>query len=200
MLHHFPMAHDTPLPADVVIEAYGVEALEELSKISIAFEVRSRVRLDALRQGLIEEEPVAPWLKDYDASPEDHPLAHAPRFASGRWTVLLARREGRAVGGAIVAHDPPHFHFVEHPETAVIVDLRVAPECRGHGIGAALFTRACQWAAEAGCHEIQAETQDTNAPACRFYRRQGCRIALIDERGYEPASSEAKLIWGRDAS
>lgn len=52
-------------------------------------------------------------------------------------------------------------------------DLFVKPECRGRGVGKALFKRLAQIAVERKCGRFEWSVLDWNTPAIEFYRRAG---------------------------
>lgn len=173
----------------------GPQALHDYEQISIAYEVRSRVLLEPLLStGKIVEQPVEPWVKDYDAG--EKPSSLADLVDVSHWVVLHAEEEGRTVGSAIVAWNSEQFDMLEgRLDLAILVDLRVDPSFRGRGIGRALFESAADWARRKGCTELRVETQDVNVPACRFYQAMGCVLCRAQERAYAPANEETMLLW-----
>ena len=174
-----------------MVERRPVRDLEAYVQVPIAFEGRSRLDLDALREGRFVEIPVVPFRKDYDAlsPPADWP----GRFDVRNWSLLLA-----AGGGAAVAWNAPGVDMLEgRDDLAVLWDLRVAPERRGQGVGRALVEAALDWAWEKGCVEMKVETQDVNVAACRFYAAMGFRLAEIAPNAY-PGLDEAMLVWRLD--
>ena len=176
------------------------EALSEYGGISIAFEVRSRLRVEPVRNGLgglsLLEEEVDPYVKDYDAIHGEGPNHWSRRFDVSHWGVFSAVEDERRVGGAIVARDTPGVELLRgRDDSAVLWDLRVCPEYRGRGVGAALFGHAVRWARERGCAWLEVETQNINVAACRFYARQGCSLGAIDTRAYNGAPEEVQLLW-----
>ena len=82
-------------------------------------------------------------------------------------------------------------------DLAVLWDIRVSPEARGQGIGAALFRAAEEWAKARSCRRLKVETQNINVQACRFYARQGCVLATVDRSAYPELPREIKLIWNK---
>jgi GNAT superfamily N-acetyltransferase len=162
--------------------------LAEYARVPIAFEVRQVLELAVLDGGLggfvLSERGVdPPYMKDYDA-------LEAP----ASWP-----EDGRRVGGAAIAFDSPDVHMLEgRRDLAVLWDIRVAPEARGHGVGAALFRAAEAWAAARGCRQMKIETQNVNLPACRFYARQGCVLGAIHRFAYPALPHEVQLLWYRD--
>lgn len=188
---------------DVEIREEPPAALAEYASISIAFEVRRVLDLAAVERGLggfsLSERALdAPYVKDYDAT-DGGPARWAERFDVSKWGLLLARLDGRLVGGAAVAFDTPEVMMLEgRRDLAVLWDLRVAPEARGHGVGAALFRAAEAWAAARGCTQLKVETQNVNVPACRFYARRGCVLGGIHRFAYPGLPHEVQLLWYRE--
>ena len=169
--------------------------------MSIAFEVRERFAILALNGGLggfrlIAEPVVAPYVKDYDTDPGQHPTAWPARFDLAHWGILSAWVEGTRAGGAAVAWDTPGLDMLEgRPDLAVLWDLRVAPAWRGQGIGAALFRAAEAWARARGSRWLEIETQNVNVAACRFYARQECALGALHRFAYPTLPDEAQLLW-----
>lgn len=184
---------------NVTIATEGAEALDAYGRISIGFEIRSIVSLDALLHSngqTIEELPTTRRWKDYDAIETETPMAHRERFKPDSWAVLGAFDGTTRVGGAIVAHDPSVFQILEtRDHAAVLIDIRVANSHRQQGIGKQILEAAIQWARARGCAELLTETQETNVDACRFYRDNGGKLLIVKEGAYEPVSNEAMIIW-----
>lgn len=178
-------------------------AIAEYAAVSIAFQVRSVLALDALDGGMggfaLSERAVdVPYVKDYDAD-DGGPAHWAERFDLSRWGLLGVRIDGRLVGGAALAWDTPGVMMLEgRGDLAVLWDIRVAPEARGRGVGAALFRAAEAWAAARGCRQLKVETQNVNVPACRFYARQGYVLGGIHRFAYPGLPHEVQLLWYRD--
>lgn len=155
-------------------------ATAEYAAVSIAFEVRRVLDVEVIDGGLggfaLSERAVdVPYVKDYDAD-DGGPARWRERFDLSHWGFLGARIDGRLVGGAAVAWDTPGVTMLEgRRDPAVLWDIRVAPEVRGTGVGAALFRAAEAWAAARGCRRLKVETQNINVPACRFLRAAGVR-------------------------
>jgi GNAT superfamily N-acetyltransferase len=80
-------------------------------------------------------------------------------------------------------------------DLAVLWDLRVAPQVRGRGVGAALFGAVADWAVGQGCRQLKVETQNTNVAACRFYARQGCVLGALNRFAYPDLPEEVQLLW-----
>jgi GNAT superfamily N-acetyltransferase len=191
----------------VEIREVGVEELPEYAQIPIAFEVRSMLEAVLLEGGLggirLREEAVAePYLKDYDDAEEGFPEDWPRQFSVSNWGILIAREDGRCVGGAVVVHNTVGVNMLEgRGDLAVLWDIRVRPESRRQGIGAQLFQHAAGWAREHGCCQLKVETQNVNVPACRFYASQGCELGTIHRFGYAghpEVGHEVMLLWYLD--
>jgi ribosomal protein S18 acetylase RimI-like enzyme len=71
-----------------------------------------------------------------------------------------------------------------------IEDIEVSPEHRGHGIGRMLLKKAVESAGTMKARVITLETQNTNYPAIRFYRKNGFEIDCIDLSLYTNEDAE----------
>jgi len=56
---------------------------------------------------------------------------------------------------------------------ALLEDMVIAPQNRGHGVGSALLKYAIQFAREKGCKRITLLTDNDNDSAHRFYEKNG---------------------------
>jgi GNAT superfamily N-acetyltransferase len=175
--------------------------LEEYARIPISFEV-SRILDLSLRDGGIGgfellERPVTPtFVKDYDAIPGNRPTDWARRFDLSNWGLLSARVDGERVGGAAIALKTPGLLMLEdRSDLAVVWDLRVSPHARRRGLGSALFAATEKWAGLRGCRRLKVETQNINAPACRFYASRGCTLGAIHRFAYPELPEEVQLLW-----
>lgn len=92
--------------------------------------------------------------------------------AGKRIRVWIAEHEGRAVGYAIWFFT--YSSFLAKP-TLYLEDLFVLPECRGLGIGRAMFDRLHREAKRAGCGRMEWAVLKWNKPALGFYRKLGAR-------------------------
>jgi GNAT superfamily N-acetyltransferase len=187
---------------DITQEPPTAAALARYATIPIAFEVRSiyDVVVDDNGQIALNEQRVdAPYIKDYDGLAGEGPARWAEQFDLSNWVVLVAHVDGKRAGGAVVAHDTPGVNMLEgRNDLAVLWDIRVSPELRSAGVGRALFAAAEKWAIARGCRQLKIETQNINTTACRFYRRQGCRLAGVDRKAYPELPEEIQLLWYMD--
>lgn len=179
--------------------------LSEYEKISIAFSVKSRFRVELIKNGLggikFVEEAVAPFIKDYDANENERPSRWSKRFDVSNWGILSAFEGEKRVGGAAIAWNTPGVNMLEnHKDTACLWDLRVHPDYRGKGVGHRLFAAAIEWSKARACRRFIVETQDINVPACRFYVAQGCELGVVNRSAYPETMNEIQLIWQKDIS
>ena len=148
---------------------------------------------------LTERKVDAPYLKEYDSLPGESPARWADQFDLSNWGFIRARVGAQLVGGAVIAVRTPGCTMLEgRDDLAVLWDIRVAPEVRGQGIGAALFRAVEAWAAVKGCRELKVETQNINVPACKFYERQGCTLRRVNRHAYRDLPGEIQLLWYKD--
>jgi ribosomal protein S18 acetylase RimI-like enzyme len=142
--------------------------------------------------------PARPRVKDYDAIPGNAPIDWPDHFDLENWIFLAARVGEEIVGAAAIALETPGVDMLEgRDDLAVLWDLRVLLARRGQGIGAALFRAAERHAIERGMRTLKVETQNINAPACRFYARMGCVLGAIHRHAYPDLPDETQLLWYR---
>ena len=181
-----------------------VSALAEYAIVPITFEVRRVLDVTApanVLGGLVLSERVldVPYVKDYDAVAGAHPAEWVRFFDVSNWGLFAAYVGGQRVGGAVVVFRTAGLDMLEgRGDLAVLWDIRVSPEARGNGVGAALFRAAEAWATARGCRQLKVETQNVNVPACRFYLRQGCVLGAIHRFAYPELPGEIQLLWYKD--
>ncbi|MHA7967777.1 GNAT family N-acetyltransferase [Paenibacillus sp. CAU 1782] len=81
--------------------------------------------------------------------------------------------------------------------TLMIWHLQVHEAHQRKGFGRRLMEYVCRFAEEAGFRAVSLETQNTNVPAIRFYKRCGFSIEAIDKSLYsnnDDGSGEAALF------
>lgn len=178
---------------------FGQSVLPEYAGISIAFEVREVLDVlrdrDSHRRFRLEPRAVAPWVKDYDAI-DGGPLGWPARFDLRRWTFFTARARDRLVGGAAVIHRAPDIEMLEgRDDVALLWDLRVTPDARRAGVGRTLLDAVDAWARSHEATWLEAETQNINAPACRFYAANGFELRAATRHAYPELPNEIQLLW-----
>ena len=172
------------------------------ARIPIAFEVREVAQLPteplpASSVALVAHPVATPWIKDYDAV-ADSPATWASRFDLSHWTFFTARADGRLVGGATVVFRAPDVDMLAgRRDVALLWDIRVVPDARGHGVGTALVADVAAWAASQEATWLEVETQDINVPACRFYARNGFALRAVNRGAYPELPDETQLLWYR---
>jgi len=172
--------------------------LAEYGEIPISFEVHSLFLVEGDNPDsakLVEVAVKHPWIKDYDST-EKEPTRWDKRWNVTNWGLLIVYIDNRQVAGCVLAHNTNGINKLEgRDDLACLWDLRVHPAYRGKGIGHRLFRAAMQWAKDRKCRELKIETQNINVPACRFYKRQGCRLSSIKRFAYDAFPDEIELIW-----
>jgi GNAT superfamily N-acetyltransferase len=186
----------------VIVEVIeeGQSALADYARIPIAFEVREVIDATGAAQStdrftLTARSIDEPYVKDYD-SLDGGPLAWVARFDLSHWTFFAALVDGARVGGAAVVFGARDVETLAgRADVAVLWDIRVAPSHRGRGVGAALIGAVEAWATTRGANWLEAETQNINAPACRFYERHGFVLRAVNPRAYPYLPNETQLLW-----
>lgn len=64
--------------------------------------------------------------------------------------------------------------------TLWVWEFHIAPDYRGRGLGRQLMDHLAEIGKKAGCRVMVCETQNTNVPAIRFYRKVGFEVGAID--------------------
>ena len=96
-------------------------------------------------------------------------------LAAGEAVLLLAQREGRALGYAMVRPVPGAATWDLGERGLEIETLSVAPDERGAGVGHALIEAAAEFGRELGAQFMDVGLVYTNEGAYRFYEREGFR-------------------------
>jgi GNAT superfamily N-acetyltransferase len=190
---------------NISIKNEGVRSLAEYAMVPIAFRVESVVDVDSLLLSdgsRVESLAIAdPYVKDYDAYPDNGPLGWALRFELDRWRFFGAYAGDRRVGGAAVAMRDGTIALLEgRDDLALLVDLRVDPPMRQRGVGRALLKAVVEWSAVQGARRLLVETQDVNLPACRFYSKNGFILDAANRGAYSDLPEETQLLWLREVA
>lgn len=177
----------------------SIGQLQKYGEIPIRFEVRSIFEIegdDLSTTALVEKRVPHPWVKDYDAIAGEGPTRWPKRWDVANWGLLTAYANDKRVGGCVLAFNTNGVNKLEYRDDIVALwDLRICPNYRGMGIGSSLFKAAIEWARVRHCRQLKIETQNTNVPACRFYKQQGCALIEINRCAYENFLDEVELIW-----
>jgi ribosomal protein S18 acetylase RimI-like enzyme len=92
---------------------------------------------------------------------------------------ILALRDGRAVGYAVVTPSRPSYTW-QLNTAATLETLAVLPAERGNGVGTALIERVREELRAAGVTRLALGVLATNEAAIRFYRRHGFEDAFLE--------------------
>lgn len=92
--------------------------------------------------------------------------------------LLLAEREGRAVGYALVKLGGEAAAMDTRGRTAELESLSVLPECRGEGIGSQLIEAVRGRLRDLGIEVWGLSVMDGNEAAMRLYERHGLRTFI----------------------
>ena len=169
--------------------------LGRYSEIPIRYLVRSRLADATGDESVWVEMPIEPYSKDYDSVAEEQPCHVVAKCSDGSWFGFGVVEGDNWLGGVIVISNDAYGLLEGMRGAACLVDLRVAPSHRGHGIGGQLVCAAVEKSREVGFTEVFVETQDTNVAACRLYARSGFRLARWEPGAYGDFSDEIRLIW-----
>jgi GNAT superfamily N-acetyltransferase len=96
----------------------------------------------------------------------------AASLADGHVFALIAELDVRPVGFALWFHT---FSTFTGKRGMYLEDLFVLPECRGQGVGKAIFRDLASRAVSGGCTRLEWAVLDWNMPAVNFYRSIGAR-------------------------
>ena len=132
---------------------------------------------DAREAGVEDLLDLIDALADYEHLPRPAPDARARLLADAtasppRFSALLARVSGRAVGYAIFFET--YSTFLALP-TLYLEDVFVVEPARGQGVGRALMRAVAREAIRRGCGRLEWQVLDWNTPAQRFYEASGAR-------------------------
>jgi len=128
------------------------------------------------RAGLADLDKVAPLFDAYRqfyGQPGDVARARRwleARLSRGEAQVVLAEREHRAVGFALLY---PAFSSVSTAATMVLNDLFVAEDARRGGVATGLLDAALACARDGGALRVSLETARDNLAAQAVYRKAG---------------------------
>jgi streptothricin acetyltransferase len=112
----------------------------------------------------------APYTQHFN--PDKEELEMIQRTLQAGWS--LGAFDGDALVAVAIA-SPEKWN-----DTLRVWEFHVAESYRGEGIGRQLMDRLTQRAALAGLRAMVVETQSTNVPAIRFYRKAGFVLEGID--------------------
>lgn len=149
---------------------------------------------------LLEETPVAPYVKDL--SQYERATEYEQHFDISTWRFYMAFDGETPIGALTLAGPTEGMNMLSGREDACVLwDIRVADGWKHQGVGQRLFDMAAAHAREAGYRQMIIECQNNNVPACRFYRKQGAVLGKVDMYAYyaEPdIRDEVQFVWYLD--
>jgi ribosomal protein S18 acetylase RimI-like enzyme len=166
----------------IEIAAAGAERIDELEPLWLALHRHHRAV------------SAAPVVEDDDASWARRRAWYLEMLAGGEDVVLIAERDGRAVGYAFLhMHHGPDDTWPVGERWGEVVSLSVSPEERGAGVGTALLDAVDAELAARGVADLRVAVMAGNAAALRLYERRGLRPAelVLFRFGGEPDGGEA---------
>jgi GNAT superfamily N-acetyltransferase len=143
---------------------------------------------------LVGELTLAAYVADGFLTPDDEYAAElraADQRAAQADLVVAAAPGGALLGTVTFALPGSPWAEVSRPGEAEFRMLAVAPEARGHGVGAALTQWCVDRAREQGCTAVALSSLTSMASAHRIYERMG--FVRAPERDWWP-SEETQLI------
>ncbi|MFH1368430.1 MAG: GNAT family N-acetyltransferase [Elusimicrobiota bacterium] len=188
----------------ILVEKVTRKNIRDYSKIPIAFDIKSELKCRLVDSGLggirLFESRTSRGKKNYDSF--GGPRTWMKRFNTRNWRLFFAVKDNKYAGAAAIACKTPKVHMLaDRNDIAVLWDLRIAPEYRRSGIGRALFGKVISWLRKEKLKQLRIETQTNNVAACRFYKKQGCKLAQINTLGYwghPKVGRETMLLWHKD--
>ncbi|MCL4859115.1 MAG: GNAT family N-acetyltransferase [Caldilineaceae bacterium] len=112
-----------------------------------------------------------PYIRQYDPLDDETVARYQALVEAG---CSFGAYAGDALMGVALAE--PHWWN----RSLWVWEFHVAQPYRGQGFGARLMAALVEEASAAGLRTVVCETQNTNAPAVRFYRKVGFRVEGID--------------------
>jgi len=97
----------------------------------------------------------------------------ADDFGAGRYSLLVAERDGAVVGYALYFFT--YSTFLARP-SLYLEDLFVHPTARGRGVGERFMRELAKDAERRGCGRFEWTVLDWNVDAQKFYKRLGAEI------------------------
>lgn len=128
----------------------------------------SKERMTGLKIRKATAEDAVPWPLLFDA---DGPRAEVEKYLA-RGEQWLAEQAGEVVGQMVLMET--------RADTWEIMNIAVAEERKGQGIGTALLRKAKLLATQRGAHRLEVGTGNSSLRELGFYQRFGFRIVGVD--------------------
>ncbi|MBR1660603.1 MAG: GNAT family N-acetyltransferase [Oscillospiraceae bacterium] len=92
-------------------------------------------------------------------------------------TIFVAEESGDVLGHAFcMLQEVRGDRLLEDRRTLYVDDICVDENCRGRGVGRALYRHVLAWAKEQGCYNLTLNVWACNPGALEFYRRCGLEV------------------------
>lgn len=158
--------------SEPTIREAGAEAIELLEPLWIAMHEHHMSCAPAAAEAVPFRSPPESW---------KHRRQRYEKWLSGPDSfLLLAERDGRAVGYAVVNLGGEAAVMDTGPRTAELESLSVLPELRGQGIGSMLIDAARTRLRSVGVQVWGIGVMDGNEAARRLYERHGLRSFMTE--------------------
>ena len=174
---------------------------EKYDSIPMLVHVKSVFSLTKIDNGLggilLKETPVQEYTKDLSIYEEA--TKYAQLFDISNWAFFMAFDNKMPIGAVTVASKTKCVHMLDgRDDMSVLWDIRVDDRYKNNGVGTKLFKMAVEWSKISGLKQLKIECQNTNVPACKFYKKLGATLGKIDEYAYynDPdTKDEIQFFW-----
>ncbi|QIS08150.1 GNAT family N-acetyltransferase [Nocardia arthritidis] len=164
-------------PDTVVYRAARPEDAKAINGIDDSFSTNTILTVTSTNDGFaLKETPVTPPIHKQFPKDDDHPWGENP-------TDTIVAVANQQVCGFVTTE------YETWNRRLTIVEIRVAPTHRGHGIGRALLNQAIQRAREQGAGHVWLEVTNINTPAIHLYRKAGFTFCGLDTSLYKNTES-----------
>lgn len=158
------------------------------------FDFTLEERDDSSTWRLVEKELSVPLRKEYDDGKITEWLTSYSEAASLEAVKFLVAEVDGDVKGLLT------WHHLRWNATIWLIDIRVRSDARRQGVGGGMLDELKSVAVRNRARGITIETQNTNYPAFRFYRRHGFRLSgfndsLYSNRGRSGQEVAIFLFW-----
>lgn len=188
----------------IYIKEMDNSCFEMYDNLSMNVDVRTVYEIKRINNGLggfcFEEVEVTPYIKDL--SVYERATEYETNFDIGKWRFYMAFDEEKPIGAMTVAGTTPNLNMLSgRDDVCILWDIRVIDGYKHQGVGQKLFDMGIKRAKEDGYKQMIIECQNNNAPACKFYHKQGAVLSKIDMYAYfleEDCKNEVQFIWYLD--
>jgi GNAT superfamily N-acetyltransferase len=164
----------------------GIEALQRRVEL---YRPDDMSEVEAMRDRAARAREAGIGWAPHEPSPDS--IDDVERWYAAFWVALVRDRIAGMVGvrRSFTPQAPPRDTWHQRTDVAELRRLRVAPEARRTGIGAALTRAVIDWSRAEGCSVLYLHTTSPQAPARALYERLGFRDVLHTLTG------EYESVW-----